>query len=302
MEVAQKLFQHLSKVAPAHFCGMLYLIGSILTNVLLLVWLRLLRVPVPALITLNYFVCVAIAILIAPPHPHQLSELPPLAWGILGLLGILFITVFVLTGIATQRIGIGLTGMLAKLSVVIPVGISAIWLKEPITKWQLIGLILGIVAIIWLHAPYLRSGSWKALVGAFQLGLLLWLGNGVIDSLFKAFQPQWQILSPIQVPIFIMSVAGILGVFFHIWQGKAGLLLRWKVWSAALLLGNTNLLSIFFYLNALAALPAVQFFLWNNLGIILLSGGMGILFFREKISWEVGLGYGLGAVAIILTT
>lgn len=69
---------------------------------------------------------------------------------------------------------------------------------------------------------------------------------------------------------------------------------------ASLLLGLTNIASVFFYLEALKALPAVQFFLWNNLGIVLLSGVVGIVFFRERLSWEVGIGYALGGAAIWL--
>ncbi len=285
-----------------HLCAVLFVVGSIVTNVLLLIWLRVLRVPVPALVTLNYFICVGIAAIVSPPSWAQIRQVAPLALGIIGILGILFISVFALTGRAARDIGVGLTGMLAKLSVVLPVGFSALFLGEALSPAQGVGLIAGIGAIIAIHMPYLQGGRWKTLLHAAQLGLLLWLGNGIIDILFKAYQPQWKPLDTLHIPLLIMSVAGTLGVLWHVLRGEGALLLRSRLWGAAFLLGSTNLLSIFFYLKALATFPAVQFFLWNNLGIVLLSGVVGVIAFREKLTKAVVVGYALGVAAIFLVS
>lgn len=302
-EISQETLQHLSKVADSvHFCPMLFVVGCVLTNVLLLLWLRLLRAPVFSLVTLNYFVCVVLAALMAPPQLQQIKALSGIGWSVLFLLGILFISVFALTGKAAREVGIGLSGMLAKLSVILPVTFAGVILKEPFSTRQQIGVLAGIGAIVAIHAPYLKGGGWRTLLKAAQTGLLLWLGNGVIDILFKAAQPQWRSLSTLQIPLIIMSIAGILGVSVHFYRGQGRELFRLSTWKAALLLGTTNLLSIFFYLKGLEALPAIQFFLWNNLGIVLLSGLTGILFFRERFSWEIGIGYGLGAGAIVLVS
>ncbi|MCX8112141.1 MAG: hypothetical protein N3E49_02930 [Bacteroidia bacterium] len=280
---------------------MVFVVGSVLTNVLLLLWLRLLRGPLPALITLNYFVCVGLSALLDMPQLAQLQAIGPLSLSVFILLGGLFISVFILTGKGAKELGVGLTGMLTKLSVVLPIGFSALFLGERISLSQGLGLLAGVGAIVAIYAPYLRGSGLRALFRAARLGLLLWLGNGLIDILFKAFEPKWSSLSPLQVPFFIMSVAGLLGTGLHLAQGQAMLLLQRQVWLGALLLGSTNILSIYFYLRGLASLPAVKFFLWNNLGIVLLSGVVGVAYFKEKISWEVGLGYGLGVTAILLT-
>ncbi|MEN2992321.1 MAG: EamA family transporter [Bacteroidia bacterium] len=279
---------------------MWYVAGSVLTNVLLLLWLRLLRLPLLSLITLNYVVCVGLAIVLAPPTSSQLATFPPEGWLVVGILGLLFISVFLLTGQATQRLGVGLTGMLAKLSVVIPIGLTALVLGERLTTPQKVGLLLGLGAIIALHAPYLQDGRWRALLGALPIGLLVWLGNGIIDTLFKLSQPYWQRLSTLHVPLLIMIVAGVVGLLIHFLQKRLAFLLQPRLWAGALLLGGTNLLSIVFYLQGLKALPAAQFFLWNNLGIVLLSGLVGLLAFRERFTPAVGLGYVLGAAALVL--
>lgn len=281
---------------------MLFVVGSIVTNVLLLIWLRVLRVPVPALVTLNYFVCVGIAALVSPPTLLQIRQVALPALVVIGILGILFISVFALTGRAAREIGVGLTGMLTKLSVVLPIGFAALFLAEPISFLQGLGLVAGLGAIVAIHTPYMQGGRWKALLRTAQVGLLLWLGNGTIDILFKAYQPQWKPLDTLHIPLLIMSVAGSIGVLWHVLRGEGKLLLCRKLWGAALLLGITNLLSIFFYLKGLASFPAVQFFLWNNLGIVLLSGIVGVIAFREKLTKAVAVGYALGVAAILLVS
>ncbi|MCS7296607.1 MAG: DMT family transporter [Bacteroidia bacterium] len=280
---------------------MIFVAGCILTNVLLLIWLRFWQAPLLTLITLNYFVCVGLAEFIEPLSLSSLQKLSPLSLLVLGIQGILFISVFLLTGKAVRNIGVGLTGMLTKLSVILPIGFAALFLKERLTERQVAGLLIGVAAIILVHAPYLRAGGLPHLLRFARVGFILWIGNGVIDILFKAFYPTWHPLSPLQIPLCIMSVAGLLGILLHTVRNQFPSLFQTKVWLGALILGAINLLSIFFYLKALNTLPAVQFFLWNNLGIILLSGIVGIAFFKEKLSWEVGIGYALGVGAIFLT-
>lgn len=279
---------------------MLYLALSILTNVLLLVWLRSLRVPVFSLVTLNYFVCVGLALLLDAPHPDLLASLPLATWALIAVLGGLFIGVFALTGQASREIGVGLTGMLAKLSVILPVAFVSLLLGEALHLKQVLGILAGLAAIVLVHRPYLQGGAWQTLLQHARTGLLLWLGNGVIDILFKAGQPLLHTLSPLQVPLFIMSVAGSIGLAAHLQNNRFSLLRQRAVWKGAFLLGTTNLLSLYAYLQALGTLPAAQFFLWNNLGIVLLSGLVGIVFYRERFSWEVGLGYALGGLGLVL--
>jgi len=278
----------------------LYVVLSILTNVLLLVWLRSLRLPVLSLITLNYLVCVGLALGLDAPRVDQLASLPLVTWGLIGVLGALFIGVFALTGHASRQIGVGLTGMIAKLSVILPVAFVSLFLGEPLYLKQVLGMVAGLAAIVLVHRPYWQGKAGQALLQHARTGFLLWAGNGLIDILFKAGQPLLHNLSPLQVPLFIMSVAGLIGLMAHLYPNRLSLLRQRTLWKGALLLGATNLASIYAYLQALKAWPAAQFFLWNNLGIVLLSGLVGLAFFRERFSWEVGAGYALGGLALIL--
>jgi drug/metabolite transporter (DMT)-like permease len=282
--------------------GYAYVLGCILTSTLLLVWLRLLRLPIFTLITANYFLAALAALLYKPLSWEGLLQTPLSGRIGLMILGILFVLVFSLTGRVSREVGVGLAGMLSKLSLVIPISFSVLILKEPISNRQVIGLILALLAIFLVHAPYLQEGGLKRLWQALRWGILLWVGNGVIDTLFKAFQPSWKSLPDENIPLLIMSVAGLTGLALHITQKQLSQFRHISLWRGALLLGLTNIASVIFYVKGLRVLPTVPFFLSLNLGIVLLSGTLGVVLFKERFSWMVGLGYaaGLGAIALLV--
>ena len=280
--------------------GYAYVVGCVLTSTILLVWLRLLRLPVFPLVTANYFVAVLAALIYKPLSWEALLQTPPAGLAGLVVLGVLFVSVFSLTGRVSREIGVGLAGMLSKLSLVIPIAFAVVILREPISARQEVGLFLALAAILLVHGPYLQEGGIRKLWQALRWGLLLWLGNGIIDTLFKALQPTWQSLPDENIPPLIMGIAGLVGLALHVSQKQLHHL-RWPaLWAGATLLGLTNIASVVFYVKGLRSLPAVPFFLSLNLGIVLLAGVIGVVFFRERFSWLVGLGYAAGVGAIVL--
>jgi len=280
--------------------GYAYVVGCVLTSTLLLVWLRLLRLPVFPLVTANYFVAVLAALIYKPLAWEALLQTPPVGLAGLVVLGVLFVSVFSLTGRVSREIGVGLAGMLSKLSLVIPIAFAVVILREPISARQEVGLFLALAAILLVHGPYLQEGGIRKLWQALRWGLLLWLGNGIIDTLFKALQPTWQSLPDENIPPLIMGIAGLVGLALHVSQKQLHHLRRPALWVGATLLGLTNIASVVFYVKGLRSLPAVPFFLSLNLGIVLLAGVIGVVFFRERFSWLVGLGYAAGVGAIVL--
>jgi hypothetical protein len=280
--------------------GYAYVVGCVLTSTLLLVWLRLLRLPVFPLVTANYFVAVLAALIYKPLSWEALLQTPPAGLAGLVVLGVLFVSVFSLTGRVSREIGVGLAGMLSKLSLVIPIAFAVVILREPISARQGVGLFLALAAILLVHGPYLQEGGIRKLWQALRWGLLLWLGNGIIDTLFKALQPTWQSLPDENIPPLIMGIAGLVGLALHVSQKQLHHLCRPALWAGATLLGLTNIASVVFYVKGLRSLPAVPFFLSLNLGIVLLAGVIGVVFFRERFSWLVGLGYAAGVGAIVL--
>ena len=280
--------------------GYAYVVGCVFTSTLLLVWLRLLRLPVFPLVTANYFVAVLAALIYKPLSWEALLQTPPAGLAGLVVLGVLFVSVFSLTGRVSREIGVGLAGMLSKLSLVIPITFAVAILREPISARQEVGLFLALAAILLVHGPYLQEGGIRKLWQALRWGLLLWLGNGIIDTLFKALQPTWQSLPDENIPPLIMGIAGLVGLALHVSQKQLHHLRRPALWAGATLLGLTNIASVVFYVKGLRSLPAVPFFLSLNLGIVLLAGVIGVVFFRERFSWLVGLGYAAGVGAIVL--
>ncbi len=275
-----------------------YVVGCIVTSALLLVWLRLWRLPVFSLVTANYLVAVAAALLLRPLAKEPLERLPLVGWLHLVGLGVLFITVFFLTGRVAREMGVGIAGMLSKLSLVLPIAYSVLFLGEPFSFRQGVGVGLALGAIILVHVPYLQRGGLLRLWQAMRLGLLLWVGNGVIDIAFKSGQVYWTEIPAENIPPLIMGTAGLLGLVIHGLQGEWRSLISVRLWIGALVLGLTNIASVIFYVMGLQTLPGVIFFLILNLGIVMLSGFLGVLLFRERLTWAVASGYLLGLLAI----
>lgn len=275
-----------------------YVVGCILTSALLLVWLRLWRLPVFSLVTANYFVAVSAALLWRPLVWEALAQLSLIGWLHLVALGVLFIAVFFLTGQAAQQMGVGLAGMLSKLSLVLPIGYSVLFKGEAFSILQAVGVGLALGAIVLVHLPYLAGGGMARLWQAMRLGLLLWAGNGVIDITFKSGQTYWTKIPSENIPPLIMGVAGALGLLIHGIRGAWHALIEARLWLGALILGLTNVASVIFYVKGLQVVPGVVFFLMLNLGIVLLSGFFGVVLFRERLTWAVVGGYLLGLLAI----
>lgn len=277
---------------------MKFLLASILTSGSLVIIFRALRLPVLPLVTVNYWVCVAIGWLLQPMPAQTWNQIALSHLAYLITLGVLFITIFSLTGDCAQNVGVGITGMVSKLSLVLPIAFAWIFLREPYQTTQVLGLILGIGALFLLHQPYFRNFS-LPLSKVLRYSVPLWVGNGAIDILFKSWQSQYShLLSPLQVPTVIMTFAGTLGIGFLARRKQMHFLLQPRLWLGGILLGTVNLASVYFYLKGLELLPAATFFLWNNLGIVLFLSSVGFLYYRESFNLYVGVGLLIASVAL----
>ncbi|MGQ9863491.1 MAG: EamA family transporter [Bacteroidia bacterium] len=277
---------------------MKFVLGCILTSGSLVIIFRVLRLPVLPLITVNYWVCVAIGWLLEPMPAHIWNHISPANLAYLITLGALFIAVFSLTGKSAQNVGVGITGMVGKLSLVLPIAFAWIFLREPYQLTQVLGLGLGIAALFLLHQPYLRGFS-LPLKEVLRYSVPLWVGNGVIDILFKSWQSQYGYLfPPLQVPATIMTIAGTLGIVLLAKRKEMHFFLQPRLWAGGVLLGSVNLASVYFYLKGLETLPAATFFLWNNLGIVLFLSTVGFLYYREPFNVYVGMGLLTASMAL----
>lgn len=266
------------------------------------------QIKIFPLVVINYFAAFILGLLLIVNSPTQLLDFNPslLTHGI--ILGILFIGMFFLIGYATSTIGISVTSLATRVSLVIPVAFSII-LEESarFSLLKIITIILALIGVVLISfTANKKSDSSKLL---YFLPLILFIGSGFIDSFIKYAQNKF-----VTPSLIIGFTVIVFGVAFLI--GCLILLLRKQLFSFpnkektlvfGILLGIVNFGSIFFIIKALHkteifnnSIPGSGIFGVNNLGIILLSNLFGFILFKEKLSFQKVLGIVISLIAVFL--
>ncbi|RYZ50487.1 MAG: EamA/RhaT family transporter [Sphingobacteriales bacterium] len=283
---------------------MLYLIATILLNILLFVFFKLFpkyKIDTLQAIVFNYITCVITGSLFIgsfPVNRNSLSE-PWAPWAL--LMGVCFISLFNLIGYCTKKEGITATTIANKLSLVIPVLFSVFLYDEDLRAGKIVGILLAVPAVYLSTRRPEEAGKAKHL----WLPALLFAGSGLLDTLVK-YVEQTFLEDPASQAVFTIhcfAVAATIGSLI-----VAGLLISgkrnwsWRNVLAGVLLGIPNYFSIYCLIRLLhsdfmqssAAIPV------NNIGIVLLSTVVAVLFFKEGMSRQKLAGIGLSLIAILL--
>jgi drug/metabolite transporter (DMT)-like permease len=257
------------------------------------------NIPLLPAIVINYFVAFTCGSVVSPPW--AVGDLGSLAGPAL-ILGILFITIFYLTGISTQRAGVAATSVASKMSLVLTVVAAVVLYHEEPGPLGWAGILLALVGVVlasWSKGPAGARGVWV-------LPAMLFIGNAAIDILLNATQRK--LLTAATEPVFptlIFGVAGILGAVRLVMGPDRARLREPRVWIAGLVLGSVNYASLYFIVGALArsGFPASSVFPLMNIGVILFGTLASIAVFQERLArvqW-IGIGCSLAALALILS-
>lgn len=289
---------------------MLYLFISILLNVAVFMAFRLFSLfdvrTLPAIVV-NYFVCVVTGLVFL----GNLKNLPPLfsfenQWLYFALLlGLLFIITFNMMAVTTQRLGVTISSIAAKMSLAVPVIFSLFVFQiesKSFTFFNYLGLLLAFLSIYLSSLKKkeeenpLAPKNWLLIL----LPLGVFISSGIIDTLIN--YTSYTYLSDAEAGIFplvIFLVAGVAGVAMQlVSKQKTGV----KEWIGGIGLGIPNYFSIYFIVKALAAFQnnGAFFYPLLNISIILLSSLFAILFFKEKLLVVNKIGLVLAVMAILL--
>jgi len=206
------------------------------------------------------------------------------------LIGILFILMFVVIAKSSQIVGIAITSVSNKMSMIIPITFSIIIDPlDQLTNLKAIGIILAIIAVF---LSVYRKRKIEFDPRNIYLPLILFLGMGIVDSIVKYAQQYYvndNVLPLFTVILFIMAaISGLITKLLRKTPFKALINPRILIWGA--LLGISNYGSIYFVIRALNYKDTIGnniggsvVFGINNLGVIALSVLIGLLFFKEKI-------------------
>ena len=284
---------------------MFYLLISICISSFLFVIFKLfdvLKVNTFQAIVVNYFVAAVLGFYLSN-NSVSFQEIPNQPWFIGAfLLGIMFILVFNVMALTSQKNGLSVASVSSKMSVVIAIVFGVWYYEESLGFIKLSGILLALIAV------YLTSVKEKKETTVKQVSLLfpilLFFGSGAIDTSLKFIETSF--VEEGGVPLFSATIFGcafVLGMTILLYQIVKGTFrFEFKNILGGILLGVPNYFSIVYLLKALSTdgMESSTAFTLNNVGIVILSTLFGLFIFKEKLIWKNWLGIVIAIVSILL--
>lgn len=286
---------------------MLYVLLSILTSTGLVVAFKIFQrfgVSSFQAIVVNYFTAATLGFCMnSDKASFSYVSSQPWLW-VCVIMGASFITVFNLTAISTERLGLSVTSVTNKMSMILPITIAVIWLGDSFNWIKLLGVLLALVAVVFTSLKKETEDRPSKNTLMYLLPALVFIGSGACDAAIKIAQIKY--LQPADFGLFsaiIFSVAGLIGLalsLYLIWAKKQ--VFQWKNVLGGICLGIPNFGSMYYLLKALEfkGLESSVVFPVNNMGIIICSALVAATVFGEKLTKLNWLGIGISIVAIAL--
>lgn len=291
---------------------MIYLLLSILSSTTIYVVFKLIdryKIPTFSAIVVNYLAACLAGFFLSESNPFTLQLFSQQWLPVALLVGVMFIVMFYIIGKSTQEVGVGVTTVAVKMSVIFPIAFS-IWYdtNDSLTLAKGIGIFLALIA---LYLTVYRKGNKAFDIKVVALPAILFLGMGVVDSFVKFAQSAYisgELASVFSSVVFANSLlVGLLILPFNKPALKS--IVKPKTWLLGSMLGLVNFGSMYFLLLALnhidistgqQAMGSVIFGI-NNMGIVTLSVIIGFLVYKERpliYNW-IGIGLSLFSILIL---
>ena len=241
----------------------------------------------------GYASCTALALLHTAARPMVLPAQGQASTLVLGILaGVLLLAGFLFLQYNVRVNGVVLSGVFAKLGVLVPTVVSVLFFRERPGLAQIAGFALAITAILLIHCE--KTGAQAASKTAL---LLLLLTNGAADAMSKIFEqaghPAWQEIY-LLLSFFTAFCLCVLLAVLHkekITRADAGF---------GLLVGIPNYYCARFLIQALTTVPAAVAYPTYSVATIVVITAAGMLLFREKISRRQKIAMGIIGGALVL--
>ena len=254
-------------------------------------------VPLLPAIVVNY--TVAFVFGLALSKPWQVEHLQAL-WLPAALQGAVFIGLFQLMGISSQRAGIAPTTVASKMSLALTVVLMVLAYDErpaPVV-WAGIGLaVVGVSLSSWGGIGKRSQGRWLLPV--------IFIASAGSDLLINASQRNHVTAeNEAAFPTLIFGFAALFGMVHLFLKKGTPQLRRPDALIGGSVLGCVNYASIYFLVLALSrsGMPGSTVFPLMNVGVILLGTAASIILFKEKLGalqWA-GIALSVAALALIM--
>ncbi len=280
-----------------------FLVLSILCSTSILILFKLLDkkgLNTFSAIIVNYFVAAVLGFFLGYSEMHVFFENPG-RWMLFALIiGVSFVIMFYIIAITTQKLGITVSSVSGRMSVIIPIVFSILYENEVVGLLKVTGIVFALLSIFLM---VFRENNQPIDRKLIFLPFIMFFGMGTIDSLIKYSQAEF--LQNVHLTSFttlLFGISAISAFSSHLVRPKKNKTFNRKTVLFGVFLGLVNFGSLFFFVLALShsGVDSSVIFGINNLGIVTLSILVALLVFREKLSKFNWIGVLLSFITIII--
>lgn len=281
--------------------ALLFLILSILFSTfinLIFRWFKEYEVQKFQAIVVNYLVCFTMGYSLSE-HKNILENMQASWFPYCILLGFVFVGIFFSMALTTEKLGISVTAVSGKMSVVVPVLFAYFFFNESLNVWFWLGLLLSLLSIYFISVKQGLAIERKYLM----LPVVVFIGGGAIDTSLKLLTTTYSTVSTDTISYSIFLGAFFAGISLFILKNKGNLSkFEFKSVKGGILLGVPNYFSIYFLLKAIGSYSETSALVFglNNVGIVILSTLLSVLLFKETLSRGNKIGLGMALLSIIV--
>lgn len=253
------------------------------------------NVPLFPAIVVNYITaCLAGVLFSRPWAAGHLDILYAPAF----LQGALFIGVFLLMGRSAQRVGVAVTTVASKMSLVLTVLAAVLFFQERPGTLGWTGIVLALVGVAL--SSWTGGGAGNR---SWWMPVTIFLGSALADILIDVVQRTR--LTPLTEPVYptlVFGAAALIGLCVLLLQPQRSALLQPRVLIGGSVLGLVNYGSIYFMVRALTSsgMRSSQVFPLMNIGAILFGTFASLLLFQERPDRRGIAGITLCVIALVL--
>ncbi len=252
-------------------------------------------------IVFNYFTAFSCGVLLFGNEwkDHSIHEA---SWPIYALIsGFLFISLFILMGLSSQKNGVALTSIAGKMSMAVSLIFMIFIYREEVSLLKTGGIMLAFLGVFLVS--FTKKG--KDASDSIWMLVILFIGSGLLDFVLNFVQKfHLKQLTPSLFSAFGFGIAGLIGLSVLLYQ----LITKKSVFQfrnvlAGIALGIPNYFSIFLLMLSYKTTGWADSTVLAiiNVSVVLLSSITGFFAFKETVNSQklIGLSCAVSAITIL---
>jgi drug/metabolite transporter (DMT)-like permease len=281
---------------------MIALVLSILCSTAIFVLFKLFekhRINIFQAIVVNYFTAFGIGILFFASDWEPAAMHAPNWIYFVFVSSLLFIGLFLIMGISSQKNGVASTSVAVKMSMAFSMILMIVLYGESLNFLKILGILLALLGVMLVSF----SGAKNSKRNSAWMLLFLFVGSGMLDFVLNYAQKNvLGVLSPALFSAFGLGCAGLIGLIILLYQlVKKRQQIHFKSILAGIVLGIPNFFSIYLLLLSYktTGLNDSSVLALTNVGVVVCSALIGFSFFKESRSSLKFLGLVASISAIV---